>query len=228
MLKFKEKFIAIVTITILLNLIFSTHSAADEAGVGVLNVPPKFGIIQLVQQEENIRVYLTISDYNSWEDLFIVNITLINSDSQSTSFIFKQYKDSTSYEKIYEFSEEPDDSNLLIEEKCSYTHSNKKETVDDKCNLDLIFVFHSTFFSKINIIATDLEGSTATTKIDYTSEEIMRGGNIIIVPGPDEPIVILMPSYILNIIAIILAIIGTIYLIKKIEKKKRIAYGKKN
>jgi len=73
-----------------------------------------------------------------------------------------------------------------------------------------------------------LEGSTATTKIDYTSEEIMRGGNIIIVPGPDEPIVILMPSYILNIIAIILAIIGTIYLIKKIEKKKRIAYGKKN
>lgn len=226
MARLKYKSTAIIVLIILFNLMCSTCSTADEAGVGVLNVPPKFGITQIVQQEENIRVYLTVSDYNSWEDLYELNITLINSDSQSTNFIFKQYTDRISYEKLYEFSEEPSDSGLLIIEKCSYTHSNKKETVDDKCNMDLLFVFHSTWFSKIDIVATDLEGSTATIKIDYTSEEIMRGGNIIIIPGPFEPIVILMPSYILNIIAIILAVIGTIYVIKKIEKK-RIAYGKK-
>jgi hypothetical protein len=224
----KIKIISFLIFSIILASIIIMNSSADEAGVGVLNVPPKFGIIQIVQQEKNIRVYLTISDYNSWEDIYIVNITLENPDSPSTNFIFKQYKDKTSYEKIYEFYEEPDDENLLIEEKCSYTHSNKKESVDDKCNLDLLFVFHSTWFSKIRIIATDLEGSTASTIIDYTSEEIMRGGNIIIVPGPYEPIIIQIPSYVLNLIAIIIAVLGTIYLIRKIEKKKRIAHGKKN
>jgi len=225
-----KKTIRLFIISLFILLIFSLFITvnADQAGVGVLNVPPKFGIIQIVQQEKNIRVYLTISDYNSWEDLYAVNITLEDTDTQISSFVFKQYQDTTSYQKIYEFSESYSGSNLLIDEKCSYAFSTKKDTVDEKCNMDLLFVFHTTWFSKIKIIATDLEGSTATTSIDYTSEEIIRGGNIIIIPGPFEPIVIVMPSYLLNIIAIILAVIGTIYIIRKIEKKKRLAYVKKH
>ena len=141
--------VIIVFLLIFLDFTICMTASADEAGVGVLNVPPKFGIIQIVQQEENIRVYLTISDYNSWEDLFAVNITLGDVDTKISSFVFKQYKDTTSFEKIYEFSESSTGSNLLIEEKCSYTFSTKKDTVDEKCNIELLFVFHTTWFSKI-------------------------------------------------------------------------------
>ena len=65
--------LSLVTVTMILFTTFlSIEASAGEAGVGVLNVPPKYSMIRVVQQDKFIRVYLTISDYNSWEDIFTV------------------------------------------------------------------------------------------------------------------------------------------------------------
>ena len=63
--------------TIFFFINFSSIDAnAGSAGVGVLNVPPQYSMIRLVQQNNNIRIYLTISDYNSWEDIYSVSVVL--------------------------------------------------------------------------------------------------------------------------------------------------------
>ena len=60
-----EALLGLVTITIiLLATSFSINANAGEAGVGVLNVSPKFSEIRLVQQDNLIRAYITASDYN--------------------------------------------------------------------------------------------------------------------------------------------------------------------
>ncbi len=134
--------VGVVTITIiLLATSFSINANAGEAGVGVLNVSPKFSEIRLVQQNNLIRAYITTSDYNSWGDIYDVKIILDSYGSEIATFTYKQYDDTDSFEKINEFSEESKENDLLLEEKCSASHSDNDETVEERCNLNLIFVF---------------------------------------------------------------------------------------
>ena len=70
-----------------------------------MNVPPEFNNINVVQQDNNVRVYLTLSDYNSWEDIFDVNIILDYYGSEVARFTFNQYSVTTSYQKTNIFSE---------------------------------------------------------------------------------------------------------------------------
>lgn len=207
------------TIIIVLTIFFSISASAGNAGVGVLNVSPKFGIIRVVQQDNFIRIYLNISDYNSWEDIYIVNVSLENYGTESAEFLFKQYSNTESYEKLNEFSEISGEKNLLVKEKCSFYHSAGTETVADRCNLELLFVFHTTGFTLLNILASDLEGLTTQAHIDYNADEAMRSIDVIIVPGLNIPIII--PPYFLDLIAVILGIIGTIYFIKELNKRNK-------
>lgn len=218
----------IIAAMILFTAFLPIKASAGEAGVGVLNVPPEYSIIRLVQQDNFIRLYLTISDYNSWEDIYTVTVTLEDYGLETAEFLFKQYEDIISYKKINEFSEISKENNLLVKEKCSYSHSDEREAVTDRCNLEILFVFHKTWFTRLNIIVADIEGSTATTNIDYSAEETMRSGNIIMIPWLHEPIRIVIPPYLLNILALITGLIGTVFCVKKIKiiKIKRAAYEK--
>lgn len=186
---------------------------ARNAGVGVLNVPPQYSIIRLVQQDNFIRMYITVSDYNSWQDILSVSVILEDSGAEKAKFIFKQYADKTSYELINEFSENPQ-GNLLDLKRSSYDTSNGN-TVEEKCNLGLLFVFQSTWFTKIKVIAMDRGGSTANIDLDYTSDDIARSENIIIIPGISRPTRLEVEPYLLDLIAILIAIIATRYVIKK-------------
>jgi len=123
--------LSIVISIIFLFLTFSSIDAnAGKAGVGVLNVPPQYSMIRLVQQDNYVRIYLTISDYNSWEDIYSVSVVLENSGMEKAEFIYKQYADKTSYEKINEFSEEPKENNLLVTKKCSYDQKKRPSRID--------------------------------------------------------------------------------------------------
>jgi hypothetical protein len=197
------------------SLLFSKVATAGQAGVGVLNVPPEYRSVRLVQQDNNIRIYLTLSDYNSWEDLYEVNIILEYYGTEMATFNFKQYEDTTSFIKTNEFSETSRENNLLQTEKLSYYSSNEKETVDDRCNLELLFVFRTTWFTNLKIIASDREGLTATTNIDYDTEEMMRSSNMIIIPGIDGPILVEISGLILNLISLFAGATGVIYFAKK-------------
>ena len=196
---------------------FSTTAIAGQAGVGVLNVPPEYRSVRVVQQDNNIRVYLTISDYNSWEDLYEAKVILEYYGSEIATFTFKQYEDVTSFIKINEFSETSRENDLLQTEKLSYSHSDEKETVDDRCNFELLFVFRTTWFTDLKIVTSDREGLEATTNIDYDTEEMMRSSNMIMVPGIDGPILVEVSSLILNFIALIAGVAGVIYFAKKMN-----------
>ena len=218
-----------IILTIFISSTFpSINAGSGKAGVGVLNVPPQYNQIRLVQQGNLIRLYITCSDYNSWEDIISVSIILEASGEEKTRFIFKQFEDKTSFEKINEFLEIPEESSLLVTKKCSYDYTLEGETVEERCYLYLIMVFYSTLFTRLRIVITDRGGSTATSELDYTSEELARSGDFIIFPGPDGPTAIEIESYLLDLIALLSALIGTYFIVKKtkIVKILKIVYGK--
>ena len=216
-----------ISIIVLFFPLFSINASAGKAGVGVLNVDPKFSEIRVVQQDNSFRVYITASDYNSWEDIYTVSVILEDYGTQTAEFLFKQYEDETKYNKIDEFSENPEGS-LLIKERCSVQRSDELETISDKCELNLIFVFNMVWFSQLNIVISDREGGTATANIDYSAEELMRSDNMIVIPSLPEPISVTIPPYFLNLVAFIIAAIGTVKLVKRIGRQGigRVVYEK--
>jgi hypothetical protein len=220
---------AIIGFLLISSQIVSINCKAGEAGVGVINVPPKFTLIRIVQQDDFIRVYLTLSDYNSWADIYNVSITLEDSGVIRAQFLFKQYEDLYSYNSINTFSQSFGGNNLLNLEKCSYFHSVKKDTVDDRCDLQLLFVFETTFFTRFHLIVRDRAGETAESHIDYNAAEMTRDNNVIIIPGLNGELYrIWLPQFILEILAIIAAIAGTLYIAKKrnITLFKRVKHEK--
>jgi hypothetical protein len=228
----KKVFVTLIFISILFSLFILSPikvSAKDsgQAGVGVLSAPPQYSIIRLVQNNDYIRVYVTVSDINSWEDIFSVSIVLKDLGSEKAEFRFQQYIDQESWEKINIFNEIPSENNLLVTEKCTYNNLNIEEILKD-CYLNLIFVFHSTHFTQMDILAYDRGGAKSTLELDYSSQDISRSGNIMIIPGIGKPIAIEIPGYALDVIALCIATIGTFYLVKKknIGQSTRVIYEK--
>jgi len=208
----------------------AVNARSGGAGVGVLNVPPQFNQIRLVQQGEFIRVYITCSDYNSWQDVISVSVALEESGEDKTQFIYKQYEDEESYDRINEFVEIPDESSLLVTKRCSYDYTFNGETVEEKCYLYILIVFYKTSFTSLKILITDRGGSTASSEIDYSSEELARSGDFIVFPWPDGPITVEVSPYLLDSIALLLAICVTFLIVKKtkIIKLIKIVYGKRS
>lgn len=223
--------LSLVISTIILFITFSPINANagnnGQTGVGVFSAPPQYSIIRLVQQGDDIRVYITVSDINSWKDIYSVSIVLEDLGVEKAEFLYKQYEDETDWEIINEFSEKSKENNLLVTKKCSYDHSDKEEILTG-CYLNILFVFHTTWFTRLNIIASDRGGATSTLQLDYTSEDLMRRGDIIIIPGLDESMAVEIPPYLLDIIALIIAAIGTRYVVKKTDVGKimRVIYEK--
>lgn len=223
--------LSLVISTIILFITFSPINAnagnKGQTGVGVFSAPPQYSIIRLVQQGDDIRVYITVSDINSWKDIYSVSIVLEDLGVEKAEFLYKQYEDETDWEIINEFSEKSKENNLLVTKKCSYDHSDKEEILTG-CYLNILFVFHTTWFTRLNIIASDRGGATSTLQLDYTSEDLMRRGDIIIIPGLDESMAVEIPPYLLDIIALIIAAIGIRYVVKKTDVGKimRVIYEK--
>lgn len=222
-------FLLLFTTLIFCVVIFPLNASGGQAGVGVINVPPKYGYIRVEEQDNFIRVYLNISDYNSWADINNVSVTLDNYDKKISTFIFQQYKSLDSYIEINEFSETPENMHLLDIEKCFFEKSNQKETIDERCNIAVRFVFQKTFFTGLSIVINDRAGSApAEAYIYYNSEESMRSGNTIVIPWIGLRITVDIPPYLLDVIAITLGLIGVMYYLKKIGiiEKKRGHYEK--
>jgi hypothetical protein len=209
----KSKFLPIIIIpTLLLLTIFSNNVSANSAGVGVVNVPPKYGQLRIVQNDDTIRVYLIISDYNSWGDVFKISIILEDkyTDQEYATFVFQQYEDQDSFDQINSFTE-IGGNEVLLTEKCSVTTSNKKDTIDDRCDIELLFVFNTMWFTRLKVIVEDREGEQATSEIDtlYSdSDEQYRSENIIIIPWFDGSRTFIIPPYLSNLLAVIAGLLG--------------------
>lgn len=186
----------------------------SNAGVGVINVPPNYADIRILQQDNTIRAYLTISDYNSWSDIYKVQVNLEENGAVLHTFIFKQWDDKDSFNLVNEFIDESDDF-LLQKNACDFSHSDESKTVADRCQLNVRFVFQSTFFSQLHIISTDRAGDSTETYIEYSGGDMNRGSNTLLVPWVDGTVKIELPPFMLDISILLIAIVSTILIGKK-------------
>ena len=222
-------FFILCMVVLFCSVVLPLHAYAGQAGVGVINVPPKYGYIRVEEQGDYIRVYLNISDYNSWADVYNVSVTLDNYGMKLFTFLFQQYKSLDSFVEINEFSETPQNKHFLDIEKCFFEKSNAKETIDERCDIAIRFVFRKTFFTGLSIVINDRAGSApAEAYIYYNSEESLRSGNTIVIPWIGVQLTITLPPHLIDLIAIILAATGVMYYLKKtgIREKRKEIYKK--
>lgn len=198
---------------------FSFLVVADDggnAGVGVTNVPPNYADIKIVQQADTIRAYLTISDYNSWMDIYKVQVNLEENGVVLHSFLYQQYEDPDTFSQLNTFTDNSD-SSLLIIEACDVTHSPNRITIRDRCQLHIRFVFRTTYFSQIRVISTDRAGDSTEAFIEYAGSDIIRDSNILLIPWIGGTIKIELPPYILDIFIVLIATIITILVGRKTQ-----------
>ena len=183
-----KKVISIVILASFVSIIiFSLNVQGSSAGVGVLNVPPEYSETKIVTEDGIIKIYLTISDYNSWEDIYTTTVTIKNRDVVTASFVFRQYETTTSFLPIAEFKEEIG-KNYLILNECSCSHSDKTDTVSDRCPLYVVFSFHPVPGTQLTISTHDRGGLSANTYVAYSMEGVSRSTNMILLPWMPNPI----------------------------------------
>ncbi len=210
----KGVFICILFILFTLCSSFIALANDGSAGVGVINVPPNYADIKIFQQENQVRVYLTLSDYNSWSDIYKVQLHLEENGVILHSFVFKQWDGKDSFNRINEFIDESSSSLLQIE-SCYVSHSSSSKTVADRCQLEVRFVFKSTYFSELHVVSSDRAGDTTETFIEYTGSDMNRGENTLLIPWIDGTIKAQLPPFLLDISIFISALIATILIGKK-------------
>lgn len=213
---------SIKLLTILLLFIFieftTTHTVfadgGSDAGVGVINVPPNYADIKILQQDNTIRTYLTLSDYNSWSDIYKVQINLEENGAILHSFVFKQWDSDDSFNLVNKFFDESADF-LLQKNACDVSHSSESKTVADRCQLHVRFVFQTTFFSQLHVISTDRAGESTETYIEYSGGDMNRGTDTLFVPWIEGTMKVELPPFMLDISIFLIAIISTIIIGKK-------------
>ncbi len=212
--------IGLLTILLLSTFIVLTTTqtaiadGGSDAGVGVINVPPNYADIKILQQDNTIRTYLTLSDYNSWSDIYKIQINLEENGAILHSFVFKQWDSDDSFNLINEFFDESTDF-LLQKNACDVSHSSESKTVADRCQLHVRFVFQTTFFSQLHVISTDRAGDSTETYIEYYGGDMNRGADTLLVPWIEGTMKIELPPYMLDISIFLIAIISTILIGKK-------------
>jgi hypothetical protein len=150
-----------------------------------------------------------------------VSVTLDMYGTKLSTFLFQQYKNMDSYVEINEFSEIPKNKHLLDIKKCFFEKSNEQETIDERCDIAIRFVFQQTFFTGLSIVINDRAGSApAEAYIYYNSEESVRSGNTIVIPWIGVQITLTHPPYLIDLIAITLATIGVMYILKTGIRKR--------
>ena len=86
----KNRKLTLILVFLLCSISLSAYivsAGGGNAGVGVMNVPPNYASIDIYPQDNTIRAYLTISDYNSWMDIHKVQVNLEENGVVLYSFI---------------------------------------------------------------------------------------------------------------------------------------------
>lgn len=212
----KKKVSYLIFLLLMFSSYFSGLASADggNAGVGVINVPPNYSDIRIIQQDNQIRTYLTVSDYNSWLDIYTVRVNLENNGAVLHSFLFQQYEDPDTFQQLNTFTE-IDGGSLLIMEACDVTQSSSTKTIEDRCQLELRFVFQTTYFSELHIISTDREGDSTEAFIEYKGSDLIRDSNTLLIPWVDGTVKAEFPPFVLDISIFMIAVVSTVIIGRK-------------
>ena len=213
----KNRKLTLILVFLLCSISLSAYivsAGGGNAGVGVMNVPPNYASIDIYPQDNTIRAYLTLSDYNSWMDIHKVQVNLEENGVVLYSFIYQQYSDPETFQQLNTFSD-LSETPILVTEACNVEHSQSTKTIQDRCQLDLRFVFKTTYFSKLHIISTDRAGDSTEIWVEYKGSDMTRNENILLIPWIGGSFKLEFPPFTLDILIVIIATIATIIIGRK-------------
>ena len=175
-------------VTFIVSLLLINTAKASKAGVGVINVTPTYKSIILSNGENAVEVKLSISDYNSWKDIYKVEILAESGNKECVHFVFMHYESKDSFNEINLFKE-IEGNGYLIPELCDVKRSLVEKTIDDRCLINVTFVFKPIpYCTKLYIIAYDREDEKATLNIQYDFYQDQRNEEIIVPFWSGEPV----------------------------------------
>lgn len=156
-------------LSILLVLLASLGAAPAQAqgsGITVINVPPQFSGIDIRSVGGLNYIDVTVSDYNSWEDIFRVRVEVLAVDGGTESSVaFQQYPTNTSSSRQPGFDQTVGE--YLVRDLTSEDHSTQTTTVPDRTEMHLTFVLSPVKGQWINVTASDRGGLTAYAQVEY-------------------------------------------------------------
>lgn len=154
-------FVVIFTLStvVLTPLPSNTVSANDDVGVGILPVRPRITDIELEHNMGSQHLRFVVFDLNSWHHVSRVSVEFYQGEDELVRhYVFNQTKD-------LDRSIEVRKGDGLIDFE---SHSSeKRKTVDQRCNLTLHFQFSGISYDRITIRAQDHAGGTSESTIQF-------------------------------------------------------------
>lgn len=132
------------------------------------NVPPQFSGIDIRTQDGLNYIDVTVSDYNSWSDIFRVQVEVLNDALTPVARVaFQQYPTNTSTVPQPAFNQTVGD--YFVHDLSTASHSNQTATVPDRTDMRLTFVLSAVKGEWVNVTAMDLAGLIAYAQVQYAA-----------------------------------------------------------
>lgn len=193
----RSRYSAIVLTGILGLLILGAaypSARAQEPGVTVLNVPPEFSSLDIGSRSGLHYIDVVISDYNSWGDIFQLDVEVLNEDEfQIAHVLYRQYPDNQTTEPQDEFLEPLGE--ILVRDQSSVSRDTDPQTVREKTEMHVTIVLSQVNGRWLRVTATDLGGLTALAQVEYLTGVIGGAGAV-------PPLVIMMLALAASVVVV--------------------------
>jgi len=136
--------------------------------VTVINVPPQFSGFRIRTQDGLNYIDVVVSDYNSWSDIFRVEVAIEN-DLQApiADVTFQQYPDNATLQRQPQFTEPV--GSFLVRSLSSATYSATGQSIPERTEMRVTFVMSPVNGKWLSVTATDLGGLTAFAQVEYSA-----------------------------------------------------------
>lgn len=148
-----------------------------EPGVTVINVPPEFSAIDIGSANGLHRIDVLVSDYNSWGDIFRVDVEILNAArSPVARVVFQQYDNNESLQGNPRFVETL--GAILVWSLSSHRTTANATTIAERSEVRITFVITPVTGRWLVVTATDLAGLVAVAQVEYLTG-VIGGANAI-------------------------------------------------
>ncbi len=167
----------VVFLFLLLSAFGLAPARGQEPGVTVINVPPEFSAIDIGSANGLHRIDMLVSDYNSWQDIFRVDVEILDgARSPVARVVFQQYDSNETLEGNPRFVETL--GAILIRDLSSHSYAVDPTTIAERSEVRITFVITPVTGRWLRVTATDLAGLFAVAQVEYLTG-VIGGANAI-------------------------------------------------
>lgn len=142
-------------------------------GVTVINVPPQFSGFRIATRDGLNYIDVVVSDYNSWEDIFRVEVKIQGEATASVADVaFQQYPDNVTLQRQPQFTESV--GSFLVRSLSSATYNVQPVTIPERTEMRITFVMSPVNGKLLSVTTTDLAGLQAFAQVEYSAGFLSR------------------------------------------------------